>query len=62
MKYRIDAKYCWYNKGTQLVLLYFINGVPFTFDELPEESLYDLDLIQVDILFQNKKSLIKKPI
>jgi hypothetical protein len=47
MKYRIDAKYCWYNKGTQLVLLYFINGVPFTFDELPEESLYDLDLIQV---------------
>jgi hypothetical protein len=47
MKYRIDAAYCWYNKGTQIVLMYLINHVPFTFDELPDESIYDLDLIEV---------------
>jgi hypothetical protein len=27
--------------------MYFINQVPFTFDELPEESFYDLDLIDL---------------
>jgi hypothetical protein len=47
MKYRIDTKYCWYNKGTQIVLMYFINNIPFTFDELPDESIYDLSLIEV---------------
>jgi len=47
MKYRIDTAYVWYNQGTQIVLMYFINQVPFTFDELPEESFYDLDLIDL---------------
>jgi hypothetical protein len=47
MKYRIDTRYCWYNQGTQLVLMYFINQVPFTFDELPESSMYDFDIIEV---------------
>jgi len=47
MKYRIDTKYCWYNKGTQIVLMYFINNIPFTCDELPDESIYDLSLIEV---------------
>jgi len=47
MKYRIDARYCWYNEGTQIVLIYFINHLPFTFDELPDGSLYDLDLIEL---------------
>ena len=47
MKYRIDARYCWYNKGTQLVLMYFINQVPFTFDDLPDSYLYDLELIHL---------------
>ena len=47
MKYRIDARYCWYNKGTMIVLMYFINQVPFTFDELPDESIYDLELIKL---------------
>ena len=36
MKYRIDTTYCWYNRGKQIVLMYFINQIPFTFDELPE--------------------------
>ena len=47
MKYRIDARYVWYNKGTMIVLMYFINQVPFTFDELPDESIYDLELIKL---------------
>lgn len=36
MAYRIEQAYCWYNKGTQIVLMYFINLIPFTFDELPD--------------------------
>jgi len=47
MKYRIDTTYCWFNKGSQIVRMYFINHVPFTFDELPDESMYDLELIKI---------------
>jgi hypothetical protein len=47
MKYRIDTRYVWYNKGTMIVLMYFINQVPFTFDELPDEHLFDLELIKL---------------
>jgi len=47
MKYRIDARYVWYNRGTQLVLMYFIQNIPFTFDELPDSYLYDLELIEL---------------
>lgn len=47
MEYRIDAKYVWYNKGSQIVLMYFINQVPFTFDELSDDSITDLELIKL---------------
>jgi hypothetical protein len=47
MEYRIDARHVWYNKGTQIVLMYFINQVPFTFDELPDDSNTDLELIKL---------------
>jgi hypothetical protein len=47
MKYRIDTRYVWYNKGKQIVLMYFIQNVPFTFDDLPDDGLYDLDLIEI---------------
>ena len=47
MKYRIDAAYVWYNRGRQIVLMYFINSIPFTFDELPDDSLFDLELINL---------------
>jgi len=47
MKYRIDAAYCWYNKGTQIVLMYFINYIPFTFDELPDCAMQDLEVIHL---------------
>ena len=46
MKYRIDTAYVWYNKGTMIVLMYFINHVPFTFDELPDSALYDLEVVE----------------
>ena len=47
MKYRIDARHVWYDEGTKIVLMYFIEGIPFTFDELPDESIFDLELIEV---------------
>jgi hypothetical protein len=47
MKYRIDARYVWFNKGKEIVLMYFINQIPFTFDELPDESIFDLELIEL---------------
>ena len=27
--------------------MYFIQNVPFTFDDLPDDGLYDLDLIEI---------------
>ena len=47
MKYRIDTRYVWYNKGSQLVLMYFINQIPFTFDDVPDSLMYDLELIEL---------------
>jgi hypothetical protein len=47
MKYKIDTKYIWYNKETMIVLMYFINEVPFTFDELPDYCKEDLELIHL---------------
>ncbi len=47
MKYRIDTRYVWYNRGTQIVLMYFINQVPFTFDDVPDSMMYDTELIEL---------------
>jgi hypothetical protein len=47
MKYRIDAKYVWYDRGTKIVLMYFIQNIPFTFDDVPDDGLFDLDLIKL---------------
>ena len=47
MKYRIDTKYVWYNNGSQLVLMYFINNVAFTFDDGPESYIYDTDILEL---------------
>jgi len=44
MSYRIDTAYCWYNNGSMIVKMYFINQVPFTFDEMPDGHLEDDDL------------------
>jgi len=47
MKYRIDTAYVWYNEGKMIVLMYFINNVPFTFDELPDCAMQDLEIIHL---------------
>jgi hypothetical protein len=38
MKFEIAFRYCWYKfeDDYQIVKMYFINEVPFTFDELPD--------------------------
>ena len=43
-KYKISQAYCWYNNGSMIVKMYFINEIPFTFDELPDGHLYDQEL------------------
>ena len=53
MKYRIDTSYCWYNHKQQIVLMYFINQVPFTFDDLPEFVVHDSEIVD---LANNQKS------
>ena len=47
MKYKIDAAYCWYDGGTKIVLMYFIQNIPFTFDELPDCVMQDLEVIHL---------------
>lgn len=45
-KYKITQKYCWYDNCKIIVKMYFINNVPFTFDELPDGHLYDQDIVK----------------
>jgi len=45
MSYKIDTAYCWYLNGSMIVKMYFINRVPFTFDELPDGHLQDKELV-----------------
>jgi hypothetical protein len=47
MKYRIDSRYVWYDRGTRIVLMYFIQGLPFTFDDVPDDGLFNLELIEL---------------
>ena len=46
MKFKITKKCCWFRGGSMIVKMYFINGMPFTFDELPDGHLRDADLIK----------------
>jgi len=42
--FRVDAKYVWYDKGTQIVQMYFLNNVPFSFDPaLEAEDFLNFD-------------------
>jgi hypothetical protein len=38
MKYQLSTEYAWYDtkEGSKVILVYFIQNIPFTFDELPE--------------------------
>ena len=46
MKYKITTHFCWFRGRSIIVKMYFINGMPFTFDELPDGHLEDQELIK----------------
>ena len=49
MKYHIETTYAWYDHhdGSQLILIYFIQNVPFTFDELPEIAKSHTEVLEI---------------
>jgi|TARA_B100001094_G_scaffold217484_1_gene211562 hypothetical protein len=47
MKYQLHTKYCWLNNKKQIVLMYFIQNFPFTFDDLPEFAYHDAEVMEV---------------
>ena len=46
MSYTVSTKHCWYNDERMIVKMYFLNDIPFTFDEMPDGHLYDQGLIE----------------
>lgn len=47
MKYKITSTYCWYDHCRTIVKMYFIQDVPFTFDEIPEIAAIDPEIIKI---------------
>ena len=45
MSYTVTTAHCWYNEEKVIVKMYFLQGIPFTFDEMPDGHLYDRDLV-----------------
>ena len=49
--YRITSTYCWYadwlNKNEKVVLMYFINGIPFTWDDLVDVGVEEKDVLLI---------------
>ena len=45
--YKLSTKFCWFDDGQMIVKMYFINEIPFTFDELPFGHLWDEELCRV---------------
>lgn len=46
MKYRVSTCFCWYDpeelgSNRYIVKMYFIEGYPYTFDDIPEISIWD---------------------
>ena len=52
--YTIESTYCWYsdwaNKHERIVLMYSINGIPFTFDELEDLQKTEEDLSTIKMI------------
>jgi len=44
--FRVNQSYNWFNSGSVIVRMYFLNYVPFTFDDLAEGYLYDRDIVE----------------
>jgi hypothetical protein len=47
LPYKITTRFCWYEHGKMIVKMYFINEIPFTFDELPDGHLWDEELCRI---------------
>jgi hypothetical protein len=50
MKYKIETKYCWYQASQErvfIVRMYFIQGIPFKFDDLEGEGELNLNLVEI---------------
>ena len=45
MSYTVTTAHCLYNEEKVIVKMYFLQGIPFTFDEMPDGHLYDRDLV-----------------
>ena len=58
MKYIIESTYCWYsdwtNKYKRIVLMYSINGIPFTFDEIEDLENLKYSLNQIKVIADNE--------
>jgi len=46
MAYSVTTKYCWYNEGKVIVRMFFLNHIPFTFDDLPVGYLYNQKIVK----------------
>ena len=46
-KLRVQQSYVWYETGdhTMIVKMYFLNYVPFTFDEVPSVAMDDPEVV-----------------
>lgn len=47
-EYKITNQYCWYDceSHSMIVKMYFINGIPFSFDSLEEGQDYNQEIIK----------------
>ena len=58
VKAQITNNYCWLTLYTQkpeetvrvIVMMWFVNGIPFTFEELPQ-AVQDLDNVRTCLLY-----------
>ena len=57
--YRITSSYCWHsdwiNNNRQLVKMYFINGIPFTWDDLEDIGVSNEDVPKLKIIADNQR-------
>ena len=47
MGYKIQQAFCWFNNESEIVKMYFINQIPFTFDELAKDAHLNPQLVKL---------------
>ena len=57
--YRISSTYCWYkdwvNENRKIVRMYFINDIPFTWDELEDIGITPKEIPGLKLIADNQK-------